>query len=172
MNHQQVLEISLIPGKAIVGGERGDNIAAWALLCAIGWQTTEFNRRKILSTHTSLFNIPNKDLHELLQYRRHEIDKIEALLKIKVKNFAALRALCVNNPGIAAAIGYINLTYFLSSFPGPDDWVASWKCYKRVSPQMHSNYQRRFDGPAQWAISHTNGWALARKLSQTDEVSH
>ena len=69
MDHQQILDICLIPGKALAG-ENNDNRAAWAMLSSIGWHMTGFEKHHALPTPTSFFWLSRDDLFKLFSYRR------------------------------------------------------------------------------------------------------
>lgn len=168
MKSQEILDTCLIPGKALLG-DRGGKIEAWALLCAIGWQTTGFKELPNRYKAVSLFFIPGADVRPFLTHRRHQIAPIEQALGLKIKDTMDLRRLCRANPALAAALGYLNITYYVPHLPQENRWDDAWECFKRLMPK--SVIREGYIGtPVDWVVSHGAGWKLARRLFDHGDV--
>lgn len=167
MEHQKILDICLIPGKALVG-DKSDNREAWAMLTAIALHMTGFREHHGLPSPASFFWLSRDDLVRLFSYRRSAFEPMEDLLKISIRNHRELAKMCRINPAMAAATAYHSMNYFLPRIPQRDEIQASWACFKRMlSPFYLTN--RWYEGPAQWTVNYLAGWSLANKLFDRDK---
>jgi hypothetical protein len=162
VDHQQILDICLIPGKALAGPD-SNNRAAWAMLSSIGWHMTGFEKHHALPTPTSFFWLSRDDLVKLFSYRRSAFEPMEDLLKISIDDHVQLGRMCRINPAMAAATAYHSMIYFLPTLPERNEIRDSWACFKRMLSPQYARF-KWYDGPALWAISYSNGWKLANKL--------